>query len=170
MSIIVWLIVGLIAGWLAGMAMGGSVEEAAIIPANIALPLPAVTPMHPTRTLLAVALLATLPALAAPPARQDLTTVAERSGFVRTGRFDEVIALCDKFAQAYPDAVRCIDFGTTPEGRPMKALIVSRSGALTPEAAHGAPRGNRCHRQSRRRIPAPRRTDVVDQPRASRPR
>lgn len=91
--------------------------------------------MHPTRTLLAVALLATLPAFAA-PASQDLTTVAERSGFVRTGRFDEVIALCDKFAQAYPEAVRCIDFGTTPEGRPMKALIVSRSGALTPEAAH----------------------------------
>ncbi|HRN62496.1 MAG TPA: M14 family metallopeptidase, partial [Luteimonas sp.] len=30
---------------------------------------------------------------------------------------------------------RCIDFGTTPEGRPMKALAVSRSGALTPEAA-----------------------------------
>ena len=91
--------------------------------------------MHPTRTLLAVALLATLPAFAA-PAKQDLTTVAERSGFVRTGRFDEVIALCEKFAQAYPEAVRCIDFGTTPEGRPMKALVVSRSGALTPDAAH----------------------------------
>lgn len=73
-----------------------------------------------------------LPAFAADP---TLTTVSERSGFIKTGRYDEVIALCGAFAQRYPDAVRCIDFGTTPEGRPMKALVASRSGALTPEAA-----------------------------------
>lgn len=64
-----------------------------------------------------------------------LVTEAERSGFLRTGRYAEVIALCDAFAARHPDAVRCIDFGTTPEGRPMKALVASRSGALTPEAA-----------------------------------
>ena len=86
-----------------------------------------------TRTLLLAALLAcALPALAANPV---LTTAAERSGFVRTGRYDEVIALCDAFAKTYPDAVRCLDFGTTPEGRPMKALVASRSGALTAGAA-----------------------------------
>ena len=80
------------------------------------------------RSLLFAALLActTLDAVAADPA---LTTVAERSGFIRTGHYDEVIALCDAFAKAYPDAVRCFDFGTTPEGRPMKALAVSKSGA-----------------------------------------
>lgn len=60
-----------------------------------------------------------------------LSTVSERSGFLKTGRYAEVIALCDEFAKAYPDAVRCIDFGTTPEGRPMKALVASTSGALT---------------------------------------
>jgi len=76
-------------------------------------------------------LLAALPAAAQAP----LTTMSERSGFVKTGRYDETIALCGAFAQRHPDAVRCIDFGTTPEGRPMKALVVSRSGALTPEAA-----------------------------------
>lgn len=65
----------------------------------------------------------------------DLTTVAERSGFVRTGRYDETIALCAAFARAYPDAVRCLDFGTSPEGRPMKVLVVTRSGAFTPGAA-----------------------------------
>lgn len=65
----------------------------------------------------------------------DLTTVSERSGFLRTGRYDEVIALCRDFQAKYPKAVRCFDFGTTPEGRPMKALAVSTSGALTPEAA-----------------------------------
>ncbi|WP_425493468.1 M14 family metallopeptidase [Marilutibacter chinensis] len=61
----------------------------------------------------------------------SLTTVAERSGFVKTGRYDEVIALCDAFAARYPDAVRCRTFGTTPEGRPMKLLVVSPTGAFT---------------------------------------
>jgi len=65
----------------------------------------------------------------------SLTTLSERSGFLKTGRYDEVIALCDAFARRYSDAVRCIDFGTTPEGRPMKALVVTRTGATTPEAA-----------------------------------
>ena len=75
---------------------------------------------------------------AAPGFAQPLTTVAERSGFMKTGRYDETVALCAAFANRYPDAVRCIDFGTTPEGRPMKALVVSRSGALTPVEARRA--------------------------------
>ncbi|HEY5804772.1 MAG TPA: M14 family metallopeptidase [Lysobacter sp.] len=91
-----------------------------------------------TRSPLAVATLAALlnalPATAAPIA-SALTTVSERSGFVKTGRYDEVIALCAEFARRYPDAVRCNDFGTTPEGRPMKVLVVSKAGAFTPEAA-----------------------------------
>jgi hypothetical protein len=65
-----------------------------------------------------------------------LSTVAERSGFQKTGRYEEVIALCAAFQKAYPKQVRCTEFGRTPEGRPMLALIVSRSGALTAEAAH----------------------------------
>lgn len=73
---------------------------------------------------------------AAAAANDALTTVSERSGFVKTGRYDEVIALCAAFQSAYPEQVRCIDFGTTPEGRPMKALVVSRTGALTAADAH----------------------------------
>jgi len=76
------------------------------------------------------------------PARADgssLTTVAERSGFLRTGRYEEVIALCAAFAKAWPQSVRCIDFGTSPDGRPMKALVVSTSGAL--DAASARQRG-----------------------------
>lgn len=68
-------------------------------------------------------------------AQSALTTVAERSGFSETGRYEEVTALCDAFARKYPKAVRCTTFGTTPEGRPMKALVASTSGALTPEQA-----------------------------------
>jgi hypothetical protein len=95
-----------------------------------------------TRPALLACLLAGLsafaPALAGPATSTnpaDLSTVAERSGFLRTGRYDEVIALCDRFARAYPDAVRCQTFGTTPEGRPMKLLVATRSGAFTPQAA-----------------------------------
>ncbi len=85
-----------------------------------------------THLALSLLLLTSAPAtLAAAP----LTTQAERSGFIQTGRYDEVIALCDAFAQRYPQAVRCIQFGTTPEGRPMKALIASTSGALDPQSA-----------------------------------
>jgi hypothetical protein len=83
-------------------------------------------------TALAALLVASTSAIAANPA---LTTLSERSGFLKTGRYDEVIALCDAFAKRYPDAVRCGDFGTTPEGRPMKLLVVSKTGAFTPEAA-----------------------------------
>jgi len=83
------------------------------------------------------ALLAFAPT-SATAAEPVLTTVAERSGFARTGRYEEVIALCAAFEKRYPDAVRCRDFGTTPEGRPMKLLVVSQSGAFTPEAARAA--------------------------------
>ncbi|MBE2210016.1 MAG: peptidase M14, partial [Xanthomonadaceae bacterium] len=78
-----------------------------------------------------VALAPVQQAIATSPMRPPLTTLAERSGFLKTGRYEEVIALCDEFAKAYPKAVRCFDFGTSPEGRPMKALAVSTSGALT---------------------------------------
>jgi len=95
-------------------------------------------PSLPKRTVLATSLFACqlligmAPAFAASPA---LSTVAERSGFKQTGRYDEVIALCDAFQSAYPQAVRCFSFGTTPEGRPMKAMAISTSGALDAKAA-----------------------------------
>ncbi len=90
-------------------------------------PLPALIP-----TLLSTLFLVA-PSLA--HAAPDLTTVAERSAFQRTGRYDEVVKLCAAFQQAWPKQVRCIDFGRTPEGRPMKALVVTNTGAFTPKAA-----------------------------------
>lgn len=65
-----------------------------------------------------------------------LTTHAERSGFRQTGRYAEAVELCAGFAKAYPDAARCVEFGRSPEGRPLLSLVVSRSGALSAEAAH----------------------------------
>jgi zinc carboxypeptidase len=66
---------------------------------------------------------------------ESLTTVAERSNFRQTGRYDEVLDLCRAFTRQWPESVRLETFGTTPEGRPMVALIVSTSGALTPDEA-----------------------------------
>ncbi|WP_428310358.1 M14 family metallopeptidase [Hydrocarboniphaga sp.] len=74
-------------------------------------------------------------AQAAPDAKPDLKTISEQSGFIKTGRYDEVIRLCQDFAARWPEAVRCEEFGRTPEGRPMMLMVVSRSGALTPQAA-----------------------------------
>lgn len=75
---------------------------------------------------------ALLALLAATPAA-PLTTAAEQSGWVRTGRFDEVEALCAAFPKRYPGKVRCEKFGTTPLGRPMLSLVASADGTFTPE-------------------------------------
>lgn len=61
-----------------------------------------------------------------------LSTVAERSGWTETGRYDEVVSLCSAFPRRYPGKVRCERFGTSPEGRPLLALIASADGALEP--------------------------------------
>lgn len=60
-------------------------------------------------------------------ATENLTTIAEQSGFRHTGRTDEVERLCEAFARTWPDAVRVIEYGTSAEGRRMLALIVCRS-------------------------------------------
>lgn len=89
-----------------------------------------------SRSALLLALLAAVPfAHAAPGPTTGLTTIAERSGFQATGRYDEVMELCAGFQKAYPKQVKCIEFGRTPENRPMMALVVSDTGAFTPQAA-----------------------------------
>ena len=70
------------------------------------------------------------PVLSAQAPVDALTTIAEQSGFKRTGRFDEVERLCAAFQAKYPKSVRCVEFGRTPEGRPMLALIVSGDGTF----------------------------------------
>lgn len=87
----------------------------------------------PRHTLLSLALLSLFATQA--QAAAPLTTLSERSGFVQTGRYAEVETLCRQFQARYPKQVRCVEFGRTPENRPMLALAVSNTGALTPEAA-----------------------------------
>jgi hypothetical protein len=80
-------------------------------------------------------LLALLAAVPLAQSATDLRTVSERSGFTATGRYAEVEQLCAAFQKAYPGAVRCVEFGRTPENRPMLALVATRSGAFTAQAA-----------------------------------
>ncbi|MBV8974585.1 MAG: peptidase M14, partial [Sinobacteraceae bacterium] len=60
---------------------------------------------------------------------QRLTTIAEESGFRRTGRSDEVTQLCAAFAAAWPEAVHEVEFGRSAQGRPRRALLLSRGDA-----------------------------------------
>lgn len=59
-----------------------------------------------------------------------LSTEAERSGFRRTGSYAEVAALCLRFTLRWPQQVRMLEFGTTPEQRPLLALLVTACGTL----------------------------------------
>jgi hypothetical protein len=68
-------------------------------------------------------------------ASTELTTLAEQSGYKRTGRYEEVQRLCTAFQRVYPSQVRCREFGRTPEGRPMLALITSADGTFEPAKA-----------------------------------
>ncbi|MDB4965691.1 MAG: peptidase [Myxococcales bacterium] len=67
-------------------------------------------------------------ALLAPKAA--LSTLAEQSGFTKTGRYEEVVRLCREFPRAYPK-VKCATFGQTPERRPMLAFTVGAKGKPT---------------------------------------
>ena len=70
----------------------------------------------------------------------DLRTLAEQTGFKRTGRYDEVERLCRAFADRWPTRVRCVEFGRTPEQRPLLALVASDDGVLDPAAARALSR------------------------------
>lgn len=60
-----------------------------------------------------------------------LITLAEESGFTRTGRTDEVTRLCAAFAAEWPQAVRNIQFGHSAQGRPLQALLACRGDPRT---------------------------------------
>jgi hypothetical protein len=67
---------------------------------------------------------------------EPLLTLAEQTGFRETGRIDEVERLCAEMSAAWPAAVKTFEYGRSAEGRPLRALIASRSGALTAQELH----------------------------------
>ena len=60
-----------------------------------------------------------------PRTRWPLVTFAEQSGFVKTGRYDEVATLCQNFERTY-ERVRCRRIGSTDQGREIFAILVER--------------------------------------------
>jgi hypothetical protein len=68
---------------------------------------------------------------AAPP---DLLTTGEKSGWNETAPYAEAVELAHRLERA-SRFVKVLDIGTTPEGRTMIALVVSKDRAFTPEAA-----------------------------------
>ena len=60
---------------------------------------------------------------------------SERSQFQETGTYDEVERLCVQWSQRFPHWVRCQTLGQTAEGRAIRALVVSKSGALQAASA-----------------------------------
>ncbi|MFO0745848.1 MAG: M14 family zinc carboxypeptidase [Myxococcota bacterium] len=89
--------------------------------------------------LASLAMIASLEARAAGPAPLPSTT-AERTRFKETGSYDEVRAMCAALADALPTRVRCVGFGTTPEGRPLLALVAGPADSLDAPAARAARR------------------------------
>jgi len=63
---------------------------------------------------------------------KTLMTIAELSNYKETGGLEEVERLSGELARAWPDAVRSFEFGRSAEGRIMRGVLISRSGALTP--------------------------------------
>ena len=64
-----------------------------------------------------------------------LETVAERTRYVESGRYDEVATFCKTLSELYPHKALCEVFGTTPEGRPMYVMVLAEDGGLTPDDA-----------------------------------
>ena len=89
----------------------------------------------------------------------SLTTEAERSGYVRTGRYDETLRLCEAFARV--DGVFCDRVGTTGEDRPIVAVRIARQPNLPVSLSGGRPSllglvavGGPCLAQDRRFVSA----------------
>lgn len=87
-----------------------------------------------SRLLLLGAVGLTLTSVAYAEDRIELTTIAEKTNFRTTGRYSEVLDLCNAFEKKYPDLVKQIDVGLSGEGRVIKALVVSGQGHHTPES------------------------------------
>ena len=85
-----------------------------------------------------VLLVCLLPLLAA-HAWAERPLLAETSQFRETGRYDEVEQRCRDWPRRYPGWVSCETLGRTAQGRPIRALVISKSGTLQPSARKTLP-------------------------------
>src|SRR5262245_33195036 len=64
----------------------------------------------------------------------DRLTVAEKSNFTATARYDDVVALCDKLAET-SKLVHKSELGKTVQGRSLPLLLVADPPVSTPQEA-----------------------------------
>ena len=72
------------------------------------------------------------PAATGSPPDATWLTDFEKSGGLRTPRYEATIAYCKKLAAASPQLL-FTHFGTSPQGRPLPLLVADRQGNFTPE-------------------------------------
>lgn len=65
---------------------------------------------------------------------EEWLTFTEQTDFQQTPRYDETVRYCRRLAEASP-WVEYQTFGTSPQGRPLPLLVVSKDGLFTPHAA-----------------------------------
>ncbi len=65
----------------------------------------------------------------------ELLTIGEKTNWEKTGLYADAVAQAQLYEKR-SKYVKVIPFGTTPEGRTMYAVVVSKDRAFTPEAAH----------------------------------
>ena len=66
--------------------------------------------------------------------KTDWRTEYEKSNYTRTGRYDEAIGYCNRLAAASHGRARVIQWGVSPQGRPLIALVMSSERAFNPKA------------------------------------
>ena len=69
-----------------------------------------------------------LPGMASKWAPSRLT--AEITAFEQSGTYAEVVKFCRDLERAHPSAAKCNNMGSSAQGRDIKALVVSKTGAL----------------------------------------
>jgi len=65
-------------------------------------------------------------------AKQDIhgLLVAEKTAYAQSGPYSEVVRFCKDLEKAYPLAAKCSNMGISAQGRDIKVLVVSKTGAL----------------------------------------
>jgi len=71
---------------------------------------------------------------ASPP---DLLTTSEKTNWAQVAPYAEAVAIARKMARVSP-WIHVVQYGTSPEGRPMIAMIVAKGGDFTPALAEKA--------------------------------
>ena len=71
----------------------------------------------------------------ASPAPAGPRTHAERTGYLETSRYADVVAFVDTLARLAPGVLRTFSMGATGEGRAIPVVVASRPAVATPEEA-----------------------------------